>query len=78
MRSTLHVKVIFCYNVRVETLLQSIASILSIANKYYKYRLMQRPGETNQVILAGRLFQEYVCVNLAKSQQQLFNYLEIN
>ena len=29
-------------------------------NKYYKYRLMQRRGETNYFHLAGRLFQEYV------------------
>ena len=48
------------------------------ANKFYKYRLMQRPGETNHFLLAGRLFQEFVCVNFAKSQQQLFNYLEMN
>ena len=29
-------------------------------NKYYKYRLMQRPGETNYFHLSGKLFQEYV------------------
>ena len=47
-------------------------------NKYYKYRLQQRPGETNHYHLAGRLFQEYVCLSFAKAEQQKFNYVEMN
>ena len=41
-------------------------------NKFYKYRLQQRPGETNHYLLAGRLFQEYVCLSFAKAEQQRF------
>ena len=47
-------------------------------NKFYKYRLQQRPGETNHYLLAGRLFQEYVCLNFAKAEQQRFNFEEMN
>ena len=38
-------------------------------NKYYKYRLQQRAGETNYFLLSGRLFQEYVCLSFAKAEQ---------
>ena len=47
-------------------------------NKYYKYRLQTRPGETNYYLLGGRLFQEYVCLSFAKAEQQRFNYVEMN
>ena len=47
-------------------------------NKFYKYRLQQRPGETNHYFLAGRLFQEYVCLSLAKAEQQRYNFEEMN
>ena len=47
-------------------------------NKFYKYRLQQRPNETNHYLLAGRLLQEYVCINFAKAEQQKFNYVEMN
>jgi hypothetical protein len=47
-------------------------------NKYYKYRSQQRPGQANHYLLAGRLFQEYVCLSWAKSEQQKFNYVEMN
>ena len=47
-------------------------------NKYYKYRLQSRPGDTNHYLLAGRLFQEFVCLSFAKAQQQKFNFVEMN
>ena len=47
-------------------------------NKYYKYRIQQRAGQTNHYLLAGRLFQEYVCLSFAKAEQQKFNYVEMN
>ena len=47
-------------------------------NKYYKYRLQQRAGETNHYLLAGRLLQEYVCLNFAKAERQRFNFVEMN
>ena len=47
-------------------------------NKYYSYRLQQRPGETNHYLLAGRLLQEFVCLSFAKAEQQKFNYVEMN
>ena len=39
-------------------------------NKYYKYKLMQRRGETNYFHLSGRLFQEYVCINYVKQSSK--------
>ena len=47
-------------------------------NKFYKYQLQQRPGETNYYLLGGRLFQEYVCLSFAKSEQQKLSFLEMN
>ena len=39
---------------------------------------MKRKGETNHFHLAGRLFQEYVCINQAKAEQQRYNFIEMN
>ena len=39
---------------------------------------MKRRGETNHFHLAGRLFQEYVCINQAKAEQQRYNFIEMN
>ena len=47
-------------------------------NKYYKYRLQQRIGETNYFLLSGRLIQEYICLSFAKAEQQKFNYIAMN
>ena len=47
-------------------------------NKFYKYRLQMRHGETNYYLLSGRLFQEYVCLSFAKAEQQKLNYVEMN
>ena len=47
-------------------------------NKYYKYRLQKRHGETNYYLLSGRLLQEYVVLSFAKAEQQKFNYVEMN
>ena len=47
-------------------------------NKYYKYQLQQRPGETKYYLLGGRLFDEYVCLNFAKAEQQRFNFVGMN
>lgn len=47
-------------------------------NKYYKYSLQSRPGKMNHYLLAGRLFQKYVCLSFTKAEQQRFNFVEKN